>query len=256
MSLRLPARRAPGAGLRVVLVSLARQAKRDIEEVADQPEERIHRLRTGMKKYRSLLRLARGDVKRRLKDALRERIRMLKDGLAGSRDDVVIFKTVQAVLGKKGARRLKLKSPHGRGKVAAPPALLVAADELVVLTGTLELDDLDEKELRRHLMRSLRKTQKAMSVASRSGDARDFHCWRKHVKNVWYQSTALGGLGKKIDGLRKPAQKLSEVLGDEHDLTIVLTTVENLTPADRAVMEDARQRLRAAALSLGAKARA
>jgi CHAD domain-containing protein len=255
VSLRLPSKLPPGAGLRAVLLSLAGRAKRDVERVAAGPEERIHGLRTGMKKYRSVLRLAHDGVKPRLREALRERVRILKDGMAGSRDDVVILKTVRRVLGSAAARRLKLKSPHRAGKVEAPEALLLAADELVVLTETLELDDLDAGDLNGRLRRSLRRAQKAMKTALRSSEAHAFHLWRKHVKNVWYQSAVLGGLGKKIAALRKPAEKLSDVLGSEHDLTIVLTTVKDLTPVDREVLEDARQHLRSDALALAAKLR-
>ncbi len=256
MSIRLPAKQRPGAGLRAVLLALARQAKRDVEKVADRPEQRIHSLRTGMKKYRSLLRLARDGVKTRMKDALRERIRILKDGLAGSRDDVVIFKTAQRVLGSEAADRLGLKCPHEENKTEASEALLLAADELVLLTETLALDDLDGRDLESRWKRSLRKGRKAMKEATHSEEGHTFHIWRKYVKDLWYQSTALGGLGKKIDALRKPAKKLSDVLGSEHDLTIVLTTLKHLTPADREALEDARKRLRTSALALAAKMRA
>lgn len=256
MNLRLPAKLEPGAGLRAVLLSLARQAQRDVEKVADGPERRIHSLRTGMKKYRSLLRLTQGVLKKLVRKALCERIRTLKDGLAGSRDDLVIFEAVRRVLGREGVLRLGLKTPHGKCKAAAPEALVLAAHELVVLTETLDMEALDGESLKRHARRSLRKAQRAMKAAIHSEEAHGFHIWRKHVKNVWYQSSALGGLGKKIEALRSPAQKLSGVLGNEHDLTIVLGTVGNLTPADREALEDARKRLRTSALALAAKMRA
>jgi hypothetical protein len=63
-------------------------------------------------------------------------------------------------------------------------------------------------------------------------------------------------LGKKIEGFRKPASKLSDVLGEEHDLTIVLELVNDLEPADREALEEARRKLRSHALAMGVKMRA
>jgi len=75
------------------------------------------------------------------------------------------------------------------------------------------------------------------------------------VKNVWYKSAALEATGKKIAAMRRPAAKLGELLGDEHDMTIVLETVRDLTAEDRAVLGEERRRLRLRAFELGAKIR-
>ncbi|MGH8048520.1 MAG: CHAD domain-containing protein [Chthoniobacterales bacterium] len=248
MSLRLPAGKKPGAALRAVLLLLARQARRDLERLADAPEAHIHSLRTGMKKYRSLLRLARGDAKRKLRAALMERVRVLKDGMAGSRDDAVIFKTVRRVLGEEAAERLGLKCPHAEGKTRAPKALLLAAFELGVLTDSLDLDAMNTAKLTRRWEDTIRRRDKARRSAKSSGDAHDFHMWRKRVKDLWYQSDALSSRLKKTAAAVKPAKKLSDELGLEHDLTLVLESVKNLTDADRAALDAKRGQLRDVAL--------
>ncbi len=253
MSLRLSSEGSPGEALRRVLLALARQAQRDIKRVGEAPERRIHGLRTGMKKYRSLLRLARGGMKTRQKKALLERVRVLKDGMAGSRDEVVIFETVRHHLGAAAIRRLGLKRPHEEAKAEAPETLLLAADELVLLSETLALDDLDADDLESRWKRSLRRTRKAMKAAGQSGEDGAFHFWRKHAKDVWYQSAALGGFGKKMAAQGKFAKRLSEVLGDEHDLTIVLASLKDLTTEDRGACEEARADLRASAFALAAR---
>jgi len=249
MSLRLPAEQKPGAALRAVLLSLARQAKRDLDRLSDFPEARIHSLRTGMKKYRSLLRLARGGVKKRLRAALLERVRVLKDGLAGSRDDAVIFKTVQRVLGEETAHRLGLKCPHAESRTHAPKELLAAAIELDALTEALDLTLLDGKKLAANRARTIRKGKEARRSAKKSGDAHDFHDWRKRIKDLWYQSEALSSRSKKSAAQVKSAKKLSDTLGLEHDLTLVLESVKHLLGEDRSKLTARRQELRASALA-------
>jgi hypothetical protein len=242
MSLRLPAKLPPGAGLRAVLLSLARQAKRDVEHLSEAPEAHIHSLRTGMKKFRSVLRLAGKSVEKQLREALLERVRILKDAMAGSRDDAVVFKMVQR-------ERLGLKCPHMGRETTAPDSLHGAAVELVVLSAALDLDRIDRKMLKRKWEQAIEKSRKAGRRAARSGDAHDFHMWRKRVKDLWYQGTALAGLIRKAKAARKSAQKLSDDLGLEHDLTVVLETVRGLARADRAALHAKRESLRAAALT-------
>lgn len=251
MSLRLSAKMPPGAGLRTVLLALARQARRDVERVADGPEKRIHRLRTGMKKYRSLLRLARKDPGRRMRRALVERVRGLKDGLAGSRDEAVIYETVRRVLGPESVDRLGLQCPHEAAGTCAPEAMRLAAVELAALTESLDLADLDAEKLKRRWERSARRMRAAAQDAARTADAHDFHDWRKRVKDLWYQSAALAGLDRRIAAARRSAGRLSELLGAEHDLTLVLDTVRGLRPSERRALRAERERLRAAATRRG-----
>jgi CHAD domain-containing protein len=248
VSLRLSVKQKPGAALRSVLLSLARQAGRDIDEIAKAPEAHIHSLRTGMKKYRSLLRLARGNVEKSLRAAILERVRILKDGLAGSRDDAVIFKTVQRVLGEADAQRLGLKCPHAGKKTRAPKTLQVAAIELDVLTEAVDPGSMSERKLMERWKRTIARRDRAKRKAAKSGDAHDFHMWRKRVKDLWYQSEALASRSKKAAAEVKPAKRLSDDLGLEHDLTLVLESVMNLTDADRAALTAKRAELRTAAL--------
>lgn len=236
----------PGDGLRAVLLSLARQARRDVERIADGPEKRIHRLRTGMKKYRSLLRLVRNGSGGRLRRALLERVRGLKDGLAGSRDETAIFETVRRVLGPESTERLGLHCPQVAAETCAPEAMRLAAVELTALTESLEMDGLDAETLKHRWERTAHRMRVAAKAAARTADAQDFHSWRMRAKDLWYQSAALGRLDTTIAAARRPAAKLSALLGAEHDLTLVLDAVRGLRPAERKVLRAERERLRAA----------
>jgi CHAD domain-containing protein len=250
VSLRLPEEESPGAGLQAVLLSLAREAQCDLEGVRESSEERIHNLRRGMKKYRSLLRLAGGVLKKGAHAAIQERVRILKEGLAGSRDGAVIFQTARDVLGEEAAERLGLSCRHAGGSTSAPEKMMAAATELVARTEALDLQKLDQKRLEKRWRRSLDKMRAAARTAEKSGNADDFHAWRKRTKDLWYQSEALAEFKKRIAKTCEPTERLSDALGSEHDLTLVLESVEQLLPEDREQLEARREQLRVESLEI------
>jgi len=234
-----------------VLLSLARKARTDILHIADDPEDRIHELRTGMKKYRALLRLACDVLPKRQRKAILVQVRTIKNEVAASRDDLVIFKTVQKGLGDEAVRKLGLKHPHEGEPEIFSNSLQVAGRELVKITAALDFDELSSHELCRRWKRNVRHAREVMKAAAKSDDATDFHEWRKAMKDLWYQSDCLRNQACKIDTFREPAEQLSGVLGAEHDHTIVLGSVKDLEDHERAHMEGERHRLRKEAIKLG-----
>lgn len=253
MKLCLPSKLPPAEGLRAVLLSLARKARTDILHIAEDPEDRIHELRTGMKKYRAQLRLACDVLPKRQRKAILAQVRAIKDALAASRDDLVIFKTVQKGLGDEAVRKLGLKHPHEGEPEVFSDSLQVAGRELVKITSALDLDELSSNDLCRRWKRNVRHAREAMKTAAKSDDATDFHEWRKAMKDLWYQSDCLQKLARKIDVFRGLAEHLSDVLGAEHDHTIVLGSVKDLEDHERAHLENERHRLRKEAIKLGEK---
>lgn len=251
MKLRLPPGKPAGEGLKSILLRLARQARRDIEQLGESPVGRIHALRTGMKKYRALLRLAACAMKKSMRRAMRDRAAWIKDALAGARDEHVVHGTILRVLGDEAVARHGLRPPHVEAGSHAPEPLHLAVAELVALTEALDLSALDESDLKQAWHRTCRRARKAMKSAAKSGGAADFHTWRKRTKEVWYQSEALAKLDDEIAGARKPAEKLSDLLGDEHDLTITLEAVDGLSRGDRARLRAVRQETRESALHCG-----
>jgi hypothetical protein len=251
VKLCLPSKLPPAEGLRAVLLSLARKARTDILHIAADPEDRIHELRTGMKKYRALLRLACDDLPKRQRKAILAQVRTIKDAVAVSRDDLVIFKTVQKELGDEAVRKLGLEPPHGGEPQDSPEPLRAAGRELVRITAELDFHGLGSGDLRRKWKRKVRNARDAMKTAAKSDEATDFHEWRKAMKDLWYQSDCLRCLSPKIDALREPAEHLSDILGAEHDLTIVLGAVKNLEDYERNHLENERHRLRKEAIKLG-----
>jgi len=73
--------------------------------------------------------------------------------------------------------------------------------------------------------RGYRRGRKAMKRAKESGEAEDFHDWRKRSKDLRYQLEILGPrLPEEFDQLRKEATDLADRLGDLHDLDVLAGT--------------------------------
>jgi CHAD domain-containing protein len=61
--------------------------------------------------------------------------------------------------------------------------------------------------------------RKALAAAYAEPTAENFHEWRKRVKYHWYHSQLLQNVWPDLmDGYRKSLKRLSDLLGDGHDL--------------------------------------
>jgi CHAD domain-containing protein len=251
MRLRLDRKKRGGKALREVMIGVARAARRDLLRIEEDPERCVHRFRTGMKKLRSLLRLVSGDLPRELKRAVIERVRYLKDALAGSRDEVVAAQTADRLLGKGAARRLRLKVPSHRGVTAAPPELVRAAGELLDLLPVMPIGRVGKKALKAAFRRTAKSGAKEWKRMAVSATNEEMHAWRRRVKDAWYQANVLRDLSTSIAKARKPARELSELLGEDHDLTMLEALSKGLTGADRARVAAERATGREKILALG-----
>ena len=66
--------------------------------------------------------------------------------------------------------------------------------------------------------------------AQKSGESFYYHEWRKNVKYLWYHVTLLENIWPKMMLVQKKALKsLSDVLGDEHDLTVFQAFLPEIT---------------------------
>jgi len=84
------------------------------------------------------------------------------------------------------------------------------------------------KSLEPGLRRSYRRGRRAMTAAYRSLAAEDFHEWRKRVKYHWYACRLLRELWPAaMDARRRELKRLSELLGDEHDLSVYRRLLES-----------------------------
>jgi CHAD domain-containing protein len=208
----------------------------------------IHNARKAIKKERSLLRLGRGTIAREQRRRENAELRDVARSLSGARDaDVMIasidelserfagqlpataFQTVRGYLeaGRSGQ--------HGNGSVVDNRALekLEAAR---IRVHDWRLRKGGWKALESGLMRSYSSGRQAFAVVRAGGEMEDLHTWRKRVKDLWYHERLLAPTcGPTVRGHAKDLDRLSDLLGDDHDLAVLR---QALTPGDTPVAVD------------------
>lgn len=188
----------------------------------------IHEARKSVKKTRALLRLVR-------EHRLNARLRDIGRGLADYRDATVVIETFDD-LGAKGMAPVRRALVQQKKRPSAK-VLEEIACRLVECAG--RVDEWPPKK--GAFERTVRKARKAMSRAAKSGRSRDFHEWRKRVKDHWYHERLTGG------SQEERLKILEDVLGQDHNLEVLRTRAPQVSD-----LVDARQaKLRKQALDSG-----
>jgi CHAD domain-containing protein len=217
-------------------------------------KEAIHDARKALKRLRALVRLLRTELGerqyRREHTILREAARRL----AGARDAEVMVGTLDALLERHprelGRRRplLELRKLLVAERAAAERATLgdraTRGEVLRELSGLRErarqwdLPErpgiaLVERDLRR-IYRDGRERKRRVARGKGGGDAHAAHAWRKRIKDLRYAAEILGERP-----LARRADRLAELLGEEHDLVVLAGL---LPPPGRAPLQGKRGR--------------
>ncbi|MBV8735604.1 MAG: CHAD domain-containing protein [Solirubrobacterales bacterium] len=86
------------------------------------------------------------------------------------------------------------------------------------------------------LVLSYKRGREAFARARRGGSMEDLHEWRKRVKDLWHHQRLLAPVGGPgVQGEAKDAHRLSDLLGDDHDLALLrqeLTRGKMAVPVD------------------------
>jgi CHAD domain-containing protein len=200
------------------------------------PEEAVHEARKDLKKLRALLRLARaelGDGVYRhentcFRDAARE--------LAGVRDADVLLATLDS-LEERYPQELPADAAGGlrqaleahkraattgvRAEAAGAVVELLAQARKRVARWPLDRDRFEA--LGPRLKRTYRRGRRDFRAARRDPSVEHLHEWRKRVKDLWYHCSILEGAWKPVMAvLGDEAHELSDRLGDDHDLAMLL----------------------------------
>ncbi|QGG94431.1 CHAD domain-containing protein [Actinomarinicola tropica] len=218
----------------------------------------VHEVRKRGKELRGLARLARpalGDTYAPVNADARDAGRQLSD----IRDAQVLLSTlddlVDAASGK-AARRLTVVRDRQAAIAAAASASLHADDpriadareRIVRARALVEAWPLpaDPAPLRDGLERTYRDGRTAWRrLEKKDGSDRRSHEWRKAVKRLWYQARLLAPADPDTAApLVAQLDELSDLLGDDHDLAVL---VESLDEAAGEVDDDARDAARRAA---------
>jgi CHAD domain-containing protein len=238
-----------------VTQGVRRIAHGQLELVAEQlhgdpGDEGIHEARKAFKRLRALLRLTRDqlgtDVRRRENAAFRDAGRRL----SGARDARVLVETLDDLI----ARNRDALQPGTfdglRSALAAGAesdtdvgAVLAAVD---VAQARVEIWPLGEDDsmaaLAPGLKRIYRRGRRAFRAAEAEPSSEHLHELRKRTKDLWHAAQILRPAApKRLRKLGRKAHKLSDVLGDDHDLVTLLEAARErpaaLTPVERELLE-------------------
>ena len=235
----------------------------------------VHEVRKRTKKLRALLRLARdelGEVSREENVVIRDAARELSyvrdaasvlesyDGLLNSLGDDVERRTLGPVRDALTERRHRITGEHGplSEHLAAFAHTMRSVRERI---GDWPLSGSEFDLLGGGFAATYERGRKAMRRAYQEGSAESFHEWRKQAKGHWYHLRVLQPIwASLIEPLVEQADALCDLLGDEHDLTVLAAVlrgeagrpgVQECFPAIEAMIDERRRTLRARARPLG-----
>ncbi|WP_423823061.1 CHAD domain-containing protein [Salinisphaera sp. SPP-AMP-43] len=239
----------------------------------DQPDrvEAIHEARKRLKKIRAALRLVRpaiGEAYARENHRFRDMARPL----AGTRDDHVLVETFDKLLDARSADidrrryvglRPKLVARREQGtteaigeQIEALKQDLSAADDAI---RRLAFERKDFGAIRAGLEQTYQRGRDGWRDARQAPAATTLHEWRKQIKYHRYHCDLLSDLWPApISSRESELHRLSDLLGDEHDLTVLgqtLLEADGLAMANQeqllALINHRRTELKRAALPLG-----
>lgn len=220
----------PGHHMKCVLVSVAKQAERDIAlMLSDDAVARVHALRVRMKKLNALLPLIESRVKPPTMEAIRRNMRSLKQAVAMNRDQHVVNALLIA-LHEEESVRCRRKAKIVPATEPEPP---LAKADLLRMKATARLL---VRQIRRLQLGSLTWHDVADAFAGcfgiakrRHGRCRQkhsskrMHRWRKPVKDHYFQSLLLLRDWRHC----KHARRLASILGKLHDFALLEEHLDN-----------------------------
>jgi CHAD domain-containing protein len=209
----------------------------------------VHEVRKALKRLRALLRLVRGELGGKRYARENASLRDCGRRLAGARDAEVMLSTLDALVREHPARlstspgvralrsqllserehaaALAIGDPHVRGEVLA---------ELRAVRARIERWQPRERGfplLAPGLERVYARGRLRMRRARRRESVAALHMWRKQVKELRYAAETLDRGGKSFKPVRvlaRRADRLGEMLGEEHDLALLQERVRARSP--------------------------
>jgi CHAD domain-containing protein len=194
----------------------------------------VHGARKDLKKLRTVLRLLRDALGKKRYRRASAHFRDAARDLADARDAEVKLRTLEAL--SEQAEGLPGEAVEAWRKILArdcEAATNTPRSEALVAEAIGEIEvGLEEvrgwdlsgdswKTIDAALIRTYRRGRKAMKAAP-SGGEHDLHGWRKRVKDLWYALRIFSGAWPgPLEATAEEAHKLSELLGDHHDLAVL-----------------------------------
>jgi CHAD domain-containing protein len=239
---------------------------------AKKADAAVHAARKRLKRIRAIIRLVREELGEETFSHENACFRDAGGTLSEARDAAVLVQTLDSLKEtvdqpafasarkKLVARRLAVKKrvlDAGNGLESV--AELVEAARKRVGEWRIERDGWEA--LRPGLKRIYGEARTAFECAEVGGAPELFHEWRKRVKDLWHQAEILEGIWPAVmKELAEQFHALADLLGDEHDLSVLKAVVEaealaragGVSPVAAAAAER-RTRLQEEARALGGR---
>jgi CHAD domain-containing protein len=252
-----------------------------IDELAGQPgrklDEAVHETRKRLKRLRASLRLSRSAIGDETYSRENTAFRDMGRRLSGPRDAMVLIETLDGLTDRFGeelpaeatsALRDELEQEHKRALTklrrskATVEAVRAELEEARVRSAywTYDADGFDA--LRPGLERLYRRGRRSMRAAADEPSTEHLHEWRKRAKDFWHAVQIVRPASPtRMKKLAKDAHRLSDLLGDDHDLAVLRQHValshaiaqEDARTAVLAAIDRRRASLQRRAFKLGAK---
>jgi CHAD domain-containing protein len=275
----MPYQFANGEAEHVALQRCAREqldlAIEQLEQgVRNDPVKGVHEARKALKKVRSLLRLGRGALSSSERRRANAALRSAGQKLSPARDAEVMIQAVDDLSEHYAGQLPKttwtaIKKHLEAEAAGARGGLEESLIEQVVSELKSVRTEVEQWHRRRSgwtaigagLMRGYTDGRHAYRQARRKPTVENLHEWRKRGKDLWYHLRLLQPVSPGImRGQGKEAHRLSDVLGDDHDLAVLraaLVTRAAAIPADLdsvlILIDHRREQLQSEAWVLGAR---
>jgi CHAD domain-containing protein len=254
---------------------IARIARGRIDHAVDElegrtdssPEKAVHEARKDMKKLRAVVRLVRGEIGHHVYRRENATFRDAGQELSGVRDADVMLATLAKLeydIPAATTRDLHEALEAHKARTAGGTREQASVHVVEALTtarrriGRWPLDQDGFEAVSGGLERIYRQGRRGFRDARAEPTTENLHEWRKRVKDLWYHLTILRAAWPPVmDALADEAHRLSEHIGDDHDLSVLLAWAEEHAPASGAAIEgpvgQRRAELQADAFETGAR---
>jgi CHAD domain-containing protein len=252
--------------------AIARVARGRIDDAIDElsgstessSEEAVHNARKDLKKLRALLRLVRGELGKSVYRRENASFRDAAAALAGLRDADVMLVTLEkleldeALSGplRQALEAHRLRTGGGGREQAGGEAIEILSEARARIVDW-PLEDDSFAALEPGLRRMYRGGRRGWRAMQKEPTVEGLHQWRKRVKELWYDHELLRPLWKPVmKAVGDEAHELSDLLGDDHDLAVLLDWArDHADPPPELVeaVETRRRDLQEQALELGAR---
>lgn len=234
-SFRLDRDEPVGEGLKRVAAGRAEKAIKRLHGIGSgeiDEVKAVHGARKDTKKLRTVLRLLRDELP---KDVYEQEMQCYREAarlLSTARDAEVKLETLDDLAERTGElpeeaveawRRILDRDRAAAINIGSDPGAAIERLEggLARIEGW-RLEGNSWGMIEDALKRAYRRGRQAMRAAENDQSETHFHQWRKRAKDLWYALQIVSGAwSETLDPLAGEAHRLSDLLGDHHDLAVL-----------------------------------